>query len=110
MGGVEWSSHGLSKQDVPHPLGNERRFATLEFVVVPRADLDREEKAHPDWETAAQHGFSRGLVPRGLPSVVPVNRAPLPPDAALLAVVNAPILPAWGMCGPRHRSMNSPWR
>jgi glycosyltransferase involved in cell wall biosynthesis len=41
----------------------------------------------------ARHGFARGLAPLGLPSVVPGLRQALPPDAAFLAVVNAPILP-----------------
>ena len=29
---------------------------------------------------------------------------------AIESSLNAPTLPAWGMCGPRHRSTNSPWR
>ncbi len=52
-------------------------------------------------DTAAQFGLARGLVPLGLPSVVPANSAPLPADAALLAVVNAPILPVGLMRYPR---------
>ncbi len=41
----------------------------------------------------AAHGFARGFIPLGLPSVVPANQAPVPADAALIAVVNAPVLP-----------------
>jgi glycosyltransferase involved in cell wall biosynthesis len=41
----------------------------------------------------AAHGMARGMVPLGLPSVVPATRAEVAKDAALLAVVNAPILP-----------------
>jgi glycosyltransferase involved in cell wall biosynthesis len=41
----------------------------------------------------ARQGLSRGMVPLGLPSVVPTFRAELPRHAALLAVVNAPALP-----------------
>jgi glycosyltransferase involved in cell wall biosynthesis len=52
------------------------------------------ESARLIHDTAARHGFSEGLVPLGLPSVVPPPDAQtLPPDAALIAVVNAPILP-----------------
>src|SRR5271163_4864654 len=39
----------------------------------------------------AAHGMARGMVPLGLPSVVQATRADVPEDAALLAVVNAPI-------------------
>jgi glycosyltransferase involved in cell wall biosynthesis len=64
-------------------------------------------------ETAAQYGLARGLVPLGLPSVVPVNREPLAPDAALLAVVNAPILPVGLLRLPRgvlkHRRVIGMW-
>ncbi|MDE8349983.1 MAG: glycosyltransferase [Acidocella sp.] len=38
-------------------------------------------------------GLARGLVPLGLPSVVDVSSSAVPKSAALLAVVNAPILP-----------------
>jgi glycosyltransferase involved in cell wall biosynthesis len=41
----------------------------------------------------AAHGMARGLVPLGLPSVVPAAQVEVPKDAALLAVLNAPILP-----------------
>ncbi len=44
-------------------------------------------------QVIAGHGLARGLVPLGLPSVVPVNKTPIPPCAAVLAVVNAPYLP-----------------
>ncbi len=50
----------------------------------------------------AAHGLARGLIPLGLPSVVPVNTAPVPPDAALLAVVNAPLLPVGLLRLPRR--------
>jgi glycosyltransferase involved in cell wall biosynthesis len=45
-------------------------------------------------EVLARHGLARGLVPLGLPGVVPAHRGRLPPDSALLAVANAPCLPA----------------
>ena len=48
----------------------------------------------------AAHGMARGLVPLGLPSVVPAVQVDVPKDAALLAVLNAPILPV-GLL--RHR-------
>jgi len=44
-------------------------------------------------EVIAMHGMARGTVPLGLPSVVPKVQPTLPKDAALLAVINAPILP-----------------
>jgi glycosyltransferase involved in cell wall biosynthesis len=40
-----------------------------------------------------QAGLARGLLPLGLPSVVEPSDAAIPPGAALLTVVNAPILP-----------------
>ena len=49
----------------------------------------------------AAHGLARGLVPLGLPSVVPVNDIAVPAGAALLAVVNAPILPVGLLRLPR---------
>lgn len=51
------------------------------------------ESARIMHEVIAAHGLARGLIPLGLPSVVPVNHTPVPADAALLAVVNAPVLP-----------------
>jgi glycosyltransferase involved in cell wall biosynthesis len=54
----------------------------------------------------ARHGLSRGFVPLGLPSVVPAMDArmavALPDDAALLAAVNAPILPVGLLRYPRN--------
>ncbi|HQT39424.1 MAG TPA: glycosyltransferase family 4 protein [Acidocella sp.] len=47
-------------------------------------------------------GLSRGQVPLGLPGVVEMGTATVPPDAALLAVVNAPILPVGLLRMPRH--------
>ncbi len=41
----------------------------------------------------AAHGLARGSFGLGLPSVVPTFQGDLPPNAALLAVVNAPVLP-----------------
>ncbi len=41
----------------------------------------------------AARGLARGLLPLGLPGVVAMRPATLPPGAALLAVVNAPHLP-----------------
>ncbi len=38
-------------------------------------------------------GLARGIVPLGLPTVVAMSAPDVPRDAALLAVVNAPILP-----------------
>ncbi|MDE8344075.1 MAG: glycosyltransferase, partial [Acidocella sp.] len=43
-----------------------------------------------------------GQVPLGLPGVVEMGTATVPPDAALLAVVNAPILPVGLLRMPRH--------
>jgi glycosyltransferase involved in cell wall biosynthesis len=51
------------------------------------------ESARIMHEVIAAHGMARGMVPLGLPSVVPVSPADVPKDAALLAVLNAPILP-----------------
>src|ERR1700710_674858 len=51
------------------------------------------ESARIMHEVIAAHGMARGMVPLGLPSVVPASQAELPKDAALLAVLNAPILP-----------------
>jgi glycosyltransferase involved in cell wall biosynthesis len=48
----------------------------------------------------AAHGMARGMVPLGLPSVVPSVQRELPKGAALLAVLNAPFLPV-GLL--RHR-------
>ncbi len=45
-------------------------------------------------EVIAGHGLARGMVPLGLPGLVPAFRGRLPGQAALLAVVNAPFLPA----------------
>ncbi len=45
-------------------------------------------------EVIATHGLAKGLVSLGLPGLVPVHRETLAPDAAMLAVVNAPFLPA----------------
>jgi glycosyltransferase involved in cell wall biosynthesis len=50
----------------------------------------------------AAHNLARGLAPLGLPSVVPAFSASLPKDAALLAVVNAPILPVGLLRFPRR--------
>jgi hypothetical protein len=50
----------------------------------------------------AAHGLARGLVPLGLPSVVNVQEVAVPPEAALLAVVNAPILPVGLLRLPRR--------
>ncbi len=51
------------------------------------------ESARIMHEVIAAHGLARGLLPLGLPSVVPTTPADVPGDAALLAVLNAPILP-----------------
>jgi glycosyltransferase involved in cell wall biosynthesis len=48
------------------------------------------------------HGFARGAVPLGLPSRVEAFHGSLPPAAALLAVVNAPILPVGLLRLPRN--------
>jgi len=53
-------------------------------------------------DVIAAQGLARGLVPLGLPSVVPVNRTPLPPGAAVLAVVNGNILPVGLLRLPRN--------
>jgi glycosyltransferase involved in cell wall biosynthesis len=44
-------------------------------------------------QVIADHGFSRGTLPLGLPGFVDMPQTSLPPGPALLAVVNAPILP-----------------
>lgn len=44
-------------------------------------------------QVIADHGFSRGTLPLGLPGFVDMPQTTLPPGPALLAVVNAPILP-----------------
>ncbi len=58
-------------------------------------------------------GLSRGKVPLGLPGVVEMSRVTVPPDAALLAVVNAPILPVGLLRMPRnllkHRRVIGVW-
>jgi hypothetical protein len=59
------------------------------------------ESARIIYEAITPHGLARGLAPLGLPSVVPANQLDLPADAALLAVVNAPILPVGLMRYPR---------
>jgi glycosyltransferase involved in cell wall biosynthesis len=59
------------------------------------------ESARIIYEALLPHGLARGLAPLGLPSVVPANQDVLPADAALLAVVNAPILPVGLMRYPR---------
>jgi glycosyltransferase involved in cell wall biosynthesis len=41
-------------------------------------------------------GLDRGTMPFGLPSVVPTQRDPLPAGAAVIAVLNAPLLPVAG--------------
>lgn len=46
-------------------------------------------------------GLDRGAIPFGLPSVVPTQREPLPEGAAVIAVVNAPLLPVAGARLPR---------
>ncbi len=51
------------------------------------------ESARIMHEVIAAHGMARGMVPLGLPSVVPTSAADVPRDAALLAVLNAPVLP-----------------
>jgi glycosyltransferase involved in cell wall biosynthesis len=58
-------------------------------------------------ETASRHNLARGLLPLGLPSVVPPPPdAPAPSDAALLAVVNAPILPVGLLRFPKNFTAN----
>ena len=63
------------------------------------------ESARIMHEVIAARGLARGLVPLGLPSVVPRMtprvQASVPKDAALLAVVNAPILPVGLLRCPR---------
>ncbi len=46
-------------------------------------------------------GLDRGAIPFGLPSVVPTQREALPEGAAVIAVVNAPLLPVAGARLPR---------
>jgi glycosyltransferase involved in cell wall biosynthesis len=46
------------------------------------------------YQAMASHGLAEKKIPLGLPGVTPAFRGTLPETAALLAVVNAPILPA----------------
>ncbi len=46
-------------------------------------------------------GLDRGAIPFGLPSVVPTQRENLPEGAAVIAVLNAPLLPVAGARLPR---------
>jgi glycosyltransferase involved in cell wall biosynthesis len=48
-----------------------------------------------------QLGMDRGIIPFGLPSVVPTHTSPLPDGAAVIAVVNAPLMPVAGARLPR---------
>lgn len=50
----------------------------------------------------AARGLARGAIPLGLPSRVEAYGGKIPPDAALLAVVNAPILPVGLLRLPRN--------
>lgn len=59
------------------------------------------ESARIMHEVIGAHGLARGLVPLGLPSVVDVQEIAVPPHAALLAVVSAPILPVGLLRLPR---------
>ncbi len=52
-------------------------------------------------EVIAAAGLARGRVPLGLPGVVAMPRQTVPADAALLAVVNAPVLPVGLLRWPR---------
>ncbi len=60
------------------------------------------ESARLMHQVIAEHGLARGFVPFGLPGSVPEHRAPAPAGAALLAVVNAPILPVGLLRLPRN--------
>lgn len=51
------------------------------------------ESARVLHKVAAAHGLARGAVPLGLPGFVEMQPQALAPGAALLAVVNAPVLP-----------------
>jgi glycosyltransferase involved in cell wall biosynthesis len=70
--------------------------ATSDGIVV-AGDLDGAnglaESARIMHEVIAAHGFARGTAPLGLPSVVPSFHGKMPAGAAVLAVVNAPIMP-----------------
>ncbi len=55
-------------------------------------------------EVIAAHGLAHGMVPLGLPGLVPAHRGRLPPEAAMLAVVNGPFLPA-GLLRMRRDSL-----
>ena len=59
------------------------------------------ESARLMHQVIAQQGLARGFVPLGLPGSVTENRTQVPADAALLAVVNAPILPVGLLRLPR---------
>lgn len=60
------------------------------------------DSAHLLHQALAGQGLARGLIPLGLPGLVEMGRQELPPGAALLAVVNAPFLPASLLRLPRQ--------
>jgi glycosyltransferase involved in cell wall biosynthesis len=60
------------------------------------------ESARIMHQVIGAHGLARGFVPLGLPISVPVNTTAVPDDAALLAVVNAPIFPLGLLRLPRN--------
>jgi glycosyltransferase involved in cell wall biosynthesis len=64
-------------------------------------------------EALSSHGLADQKIPLGLPGITPAFRGTLPKTAALLAVVNAPILPAALLRAPsdllRHRRVIGMW-
>jgi glycosyltransferase involved in cell wall biosynthesis len=60
------------------------------------------ESARIMHEVLTAHGLARGMMPLGLPSRVEAFQGTLPPGAALLAVVNANILPVGLLRSPRQ--------
>lgn len=60
------------------------------------------ESARIMHDVIAANGFARGTVPLGLPSVVPSFHGEIPEGAAVLAVVNAPIMPVGLLRLPRN--------
>ncbi|HQT65217.1 MAG: glycosyl transferase family 1 [Acidiphilium sp. 21-62-4] len=71
------------------------------------------ESARIMHDVFAAHGLARGSMNLGLPSVVPAFEGTISPHAALLAVVNAPILPVGLSRLPRdilrHRRVIGMW-
>jgi glycosyltransferase involved in cell wall biosynthesis len=89
---------GLARKPAPEPPQNSPGIVVAGDVAGANGLAESARIMH---SVIAAHGLARGLVPLGLPSVVPVNDIAVPAGAALLAVVNAPILPVGLLRLPR---------